>query len=289
MIATVRLAALLLWCLLLAPASRAEVPVPSLTAHVVDQTGTLTAQQQAALEQMLRDFEAQKGSQLAVLIVPSTQPESIEQYSIRVVDQWKLGRKKVDDGALLLVAKNDRTMRIEVGYGLEGVLPDAIAKRIISEVITPYFQRGDFYGGIQAGLQQMMRVIEGEPLPPPAAQPRERAPGFGQLLFFLFLFVLIGGGILQAVLGQFMGAAATGLVVAGLAWLLLNTVLFALLAGLGAFIFTLIGPIRGGMGGFRGMGGGWPGGGWSGGGGFGGGGWSGGGGGFGGGGASGRW
>jgi len=118
---------------------QAEVPVPALTGRVVDLTGTLTADQKTALEAKLAAFEAEKGAQIAVLLVPTTQPEAIEQYSIRVVEAWKLGRKGVDDGVLLLIAKNDRKMRIEVGYGLEGVLPDAVAKRIISEVITPFF------------------------------------------------------------------------------------------------------------------------------------------------------
>jgi uncharacterized protein len=128
------------------------VPIPPLTARVTDQTATLTSEQTAALEQKLQAFEATKGSQLAVLIVPTTGNEQIEQYSLRVVDQWKLGRKNVDDGVLLIVAKNDRMMRIEVGYGLEGVLNDATSKRIISEIIVPRFQQGDFYGGINAGL-----------------------------------------------------------------------------------------------------------------------------------------
>jgi len=142
-------------------------PIPKLESRVTDLTGTLTAEQQTALERKLAAFEARKGSQLALLIVPTTRPEEIEQYSIRVVDQWKLGRRKVDDGALLIIAKNDRTLRIEVGYGLEGVLTDATSNRIISETITPLLRTGDFYGGIAAGFDQMMRVIDGEPLPAP--------------------------------------------------------------------------------------------------------------------------
>ena len=135
-------------------------------------TGTLTAEQQSALEQKLAAFEAAKGAQLSVLIVPTTKPEEIEQYSIRVVDQWKLGRgvvngKRVDDGVLLIVAKDDHRIRIEVGYGLEGVLTDAMSNRIIAETITPAFREGNFYGGIDGGLDQMMKLIEGEPLPPP--------------------------------------------------------------------------------------------------------------------------
>src|ERR1039457_3277652 len=149
----------------------AQVPVPPLTARVTDQTATLNAEQKAALEQTLQAFEARKGSQLAVLMIPPTAPETIEQYALRVAEQWKLGRKKVDDGAILLVAKNDRTLRIEVGYGLEGALNDATSKRIISEIITPRFKQGDFYGGIGAGVDQMIRAVDGEPFAAPNAKP----------------------------------------------------------------------------------------------------------------------
>src|SRR5580700_11672838 len=148
-------------------AAAAAVPVPPLSARVTDLTGTLTAEQQTALEQKLAAFESAKGSQLAVLIVPTTQPEEIEQYSIRVFDQWKLGRKNIDDGALLLVAKNDRRVRIEPAQGLEGVLTDAMSNRIIDETITPDFRAGNFYGGISTAFDQMMKLVQGEPLPPP--------------------------------------------------------------------------------------------------------------------------
>lgn len=151
--------------LALAPFARADVAVPVLTGRVVDQTGTLSADAVARLDQKLKAFEARKGSQIAVLIVPTTQPEAIEQFSIRVAEAWKIGRKKIDDGAILLVAKNDRKLRIEVGYGLEGALPDVTAKRIIDEIITPKFKTGDFDGGIEAGVDRMIGVIDGEPLP----------------------------------------------------------------------------------------------------------------------------
>jgi uncharacterized protein len=141
---------------------RAEVPIPSLTARVTDETGTLTNEQRSDLEQTLKDFEARRGMQISVLIVPTTQPETIEQYSMRVVEQWKLGRQKVDDGALLIVAKNDRSLRIEVGYGLEGALNDATSGRIIREVIVPRFRQGDFYGGIAAGVDSIILVANGE-------------------------------------------------------------------------------------------------------------------------------
>ncbi len=147
----------------------AEVAVPELKQRVTDLTATLNAAQIQTLETKLADFEGKKGSQIGVLIVPTTQPETIEQYSIRVVDKWKLGRKGVDDGVLLLVAKNDRKLRIEVGRGLEGALNDATAKRIIAEIITPAFKAGDYAGGIAAGTDSIIKVVNGEVLPPPPA------------------------------------------------------------------------------------------------------------------------
>ena len=144
-----------------------EVQVPPLQQRVTDLTGTLTSQQQSELEASLAAFEARKGSQIAILLVPTTQPEDIAQYAIRVVDQWKLGRKGVDDGVLVLLAKNDRKSRIEVGYGLEGALNDATAKRIVMDVMSPHFKRGDFHAGLTAGVQAIEQVIDGEPLPVP--------------------------------------------------------------------------------------------------------------------------
>ena len=269
----------------------AQAAVPPLTARVTDLTGTLTREQQAGLERMLQEFEARKGSQLAVLMVPSTAPEAIEQYALRVAEQWKIGRKKVDDGAILVVAKDDRALRIEVGYGLEGALNDATANRIIRELIVPRFREGDFYGGINAGLDRMMRVIDGEPLPAPAkSAPGAQGETF-QMLPVLLILALVAGSILRAILGRFLGAAATGGAVGFVAWMLAGAMAMALLAGAVAFFFTLVGGGGRRLGGFPGMygGGGFGrGGGW-GGGGFGGGGFRGGGGGFGGGGASGRW
>src|SRR3954462_2483843 len=145
----------------------ADVAVPPLSGRVVDQTGTLSSGDIASLTQTLKSLEQRKGSQVAVLIVPTTAPETIEQYSIRVAEAWKIGRKKIDDGALLVVAKNDRHLRIEVGYGLEGVLTDVTSKRIIDEDITPKFKSGDFAGGITAGIDRMIRLIDGEKLPAP--------------------------------------------------------------------------------------------------------------------------
>jgi len=276
---------LLASCLALSLAARADVAVPPLTAHVTDLTGTLTAEQAQTLDEALRTFEAQKGSQLAVLIVPTTAPETIEQYGIRVAEQWKLGRKNVDDGAILIVAKNDRAVRIEVGYGLEGALTDVTSFRIIDEIIKPRFREGDFYGGISAGLDRMMGVIEGEPLPlPPATTPRAQ---LRPLVPIFLVLVLVVGGFMRSTLGRLPGALVTSGVLSLLVWFFAGALGIAIIAGLIAFFFTLL---RGGMGGPWMMGGGS--GGWGGGfgGGFaGGGGFSGGGGGFGGGGASGHW
>src|ERR1700689_2052885 len=160
------LALLMCWAF----AAAADVAVPPLSGRVVDQTGTLSSGDIASLTQTLKNLEARKGSQIAVLIVPTTQPETIEQYSIRVAEAWKIGRRKIDDGALLVVAKNDRKLRIEVGYGLEGALTDVTANRIISEIITPKFKNGDFAGGISAGVDRIIGVIDGEPLPAPAPE-----------------------------------------------------------------------------------------------------------------------
>src|SRR5215212_7951371 len=158
--------------LLFSSGAPADVAVPPLREPVTDLTGTLTSQQVAALEQQLRAFEAKKGSQIAVLLVPTTQPETIEQYSIRVAEAWKLGRRGVNDGALLLVAKDDRAVRIEVGYGLEGPLPDVLADRIVEQVIVPRFRRGDYFGGLTEGVTRMVALVEGEPLPEPARAQR---------------------------------------------------------------------------------------------------------------------
>jgi len=262
-------------------------PIPKLTARVTDLTGTLTAEQQTALEQKLAAFQSAKGSQLAVLIVPTTEPEQIEQYSIRVVEQWKLGRQKVDDGALLIIAKNDHRVRIEVGYGLEGVLTDALCNRIIAETIRPAFRQGNYYGGIDAGLEQMMKLVQGEPLPPPEHewQSGRRAHGSNPLPLMLFA-VFVGSVVLRGIFGRTLGSAFTAVGAGLLVWIAGYALLLALLAAAGAFLFTLLGGLARGSGwssvpragGFGGFGGG-----------LGGGGFSGGGGGFGGGGASGSW
>ena len=259
--------------------ANAQVAVPPLSARVIDQTATLSAAEVANLEHELQMFDAKKGSQLVVLIVPTTQPETIEQYALRVAEKWQLGRKKVDDGVVLLIAKDDHAVRIEVGYGLEGALNDATSKRIISEVMIPLLKKGDFYGSITAGAQQIIRVIDGEALPDASTTTIADIETYVPLIFML---ALILGGVLRAVLGRFFGSLATGGGMAGIAWLLVGTASTALVTGIVVFLFTLL---AGGMAG-RSFGGGFGRGGGFGGGG---GGFGGGGGGFGGGGASGRW
>jgi uncharacterized protein len=268
---------------------RAEVAVPPLTARVTDLTGTLSGEAVTRIEGKLGDLEAKKGSQIAVLIVPTTQPEDIEQFGIRVEDTWKLGRKGVDDGAYLIVAKNDRRVRIEVGYGLEGALPDAIASRIIAETITPHFKLGDYDGGVEAGVDQMISVVNGEPLPEPDKK-WERHNGLGNSLPLLLVVVFVAGGVLRRLFGRLFGSVATGGLTGGIAWLLSHFLPIGLGAGIIAFLFTMLaGSSSRGWSAGSGWGGGLGGGGFGGGGFGGGGGFSGGGGGGGGGGASGSW
>jgi uncharacterized protein len=271
----------------------ADVAVPALRARVTDLTGTLAADQKEGLERKLAAFEERRGSQIAVLIVPTTQPETIEQFGIRVAAAWKLGRKGIDDGALLLIAKDDRHLRIEVGYGLEGALNDATANRIIDEVITPEFKRGDFYRGVDLGTDRMISVVDGEPLPSPKHSDGggTGAGSLGQLLPLLFIFTFLVSTFLQRIFGQVPGAAVTGIGAGFLAWLVIGVMTVSVFAGILAFVFGLFAGATPGRWANRGgpyWGGGLGGGGF-GGGGFGGGGFGGGGGGFGGGGASGSW
>ena len=286
------LALLLCW----AGAALALVAVPPLSGRVVDQTGTLAASDIASLTQTLSELETKKGSQVAVLIVPTTDGEAIEQYALRVAEAWKIGRKKIDDGALLVIAKNDRRLRIEVGYGLEGALTDATSKRIIDEDITPKFKSGDFGGGVAAGIDKMVRIADGEKLPEPEPPHWQDSQSFDpEALFnpFLIIPAVIFGGLLRGLLGRLLGSATAGALTALIAWLLVGSVFAAVIAGVIASLFVLIsdgltsaGPGR------RGSSGGWSGGSggsWSSGGSSSGGGFSGGGGSFGGGGASGNW
>lgn len=237
-----QLRSLLIAALLLVPMLvLADVAVPPLKARVTDLTGTLDAAQKSALEQKLAAFEAKKGAQVAVLMLPTTQPETIEQYAVRVEETWKLGRKGVDDGVLLVIAKEDRKLRIEVGYGLEGVLPDAVAKRIIADDIAPRFKQGDFYGGVTAGVERITRVIDGEALPPPKAAPAQQRGGdnWNNLFVIGFVVVFVVGGILRAIFGRFIGAGIISVVVGIIAWSIAGVVLIALIAAIIAFIFAV--------------------------------------------------
>jgi len=220
------------------PAS-AQVPVPALAARVTDLTGTLSGEAVTRIEGKLKDLETRKGSQIAVLIVPTTQPEEIEQFGIRVGESWKLGRKSVEDGAILIIAKNDRHLRIEVGYGLEGALPDAIAKRIIAETITPHLKQGDFDGGVEAGVDQMIGVVNGEPLPEPDRR-WEGSRGIGNLLPLLLIVVFVASGIFRAIFGRVFGSVATGGLAGGIAWLLSHVLPIGFGAGLIALLFSLL-------------------------------------------------
>jgi uncharacterized protein len=285
------LALLLCW----ACSALALVAVPPLSGQVVDQTGTLAANDIASLTGTLKDLETRKGSQIAVLIVPTTDGEAIEQYALRVAEAWKIGRKKIDDGALLVIAKNDRRLRIEVGYGLEGALTDVTTKRIIDEDVTPKFKTGDFAGGVSAGVDRMVRIVNGEKLPEPEP-PHWQDTGFLNSIDpfnpFVLVFVFIVGGALRAALGRLVGSAATGGVVGVLAWLFVGSLGLAAIVGVLAFLISAFIDLMP-SGGSRGTRGGWSSGGssgWGGGSsGSSGGGFSGGGGSFGGGGASGSW
>ena len=267
-------------------AQAADVAVPALTQRVTDLTGTLSTVQQASLEAKLAGFEQQKGSQIAVLMLPTTQPEDIAQYSIRVVEAWKLGRKGVDDGVLILVAKDDRKMRIEVCYGLEGAIPDAYAKRIIAESMTPSFKQGDFFGGLNTAVDQLIGLVNGEALPAPTQQTMSFSQWENMLPLLLFGGLIVGA-ILRGIFGNFLGGALNGGLIGAAVWILGGGLIIALVLAFIAFIVTLSGGRgSGGLGGLHGYSGGGGGsGGFSGGGG----GFSGGGGGFGGGGASGSW
>jgi uncharacterized protein len=289
-------AAVALLMLGLAPAS-AQIALPPFEALVTDLTGTLTAQQQAALDEKLTAFQARKGAQVAVLILPTTRPEDLAQYGIRLAEAWKVGREQADDGVILIVAKDDREVRFEVGHGLEGAVPDVAAGRIINDTIVPLFRQGDYFGGINAGLEQLTRIIDGEPLPAPD---RGWKPGADRGV--PIPVVLVAGymiaTVLRALIGRGPAALLAGLGSGGLVWWITSKLLLAGAAGVGMFLLTLLMGVGGGFGGGRagrvfrdgGRGGfgGW-GGGFGGGSGRGGGFGGGGGGSFGGGGATGRW
>lgn len=295
------LLAVALWAAAGLALAQAVLPVPPLSGRVIDQTGTLSAEQQQALSDKLTAVEAKRGSQMVVLMVASTQPEDIAAYAQRVADQWKIGRLAVGDGILIVVAKDDRRVRIEVAKALEGAVPDLAAKQIISEVITPAFRKNDFAGGLHAAVDRLDARIGNEGLPEPStAKPGPLPPsghGFNlqDLAIFLFVAVPVIGAVLTGIFGRKLGSLATAAAAGGMGWWLSASVLVAVGVGVVALFLILVmgvgaarrgvsrssghgGPIIWGGGGGGGWGGG-DGGGFS----------SGGGGDFGGGGASGDW
>ncbi|MEP6790098.1 MAG: TPM domain-containing protein [Ramlibacter sp.] len=220
------------------------LPVPPLSARVIDSTGTLDAIQIKGLDEKLAGFEKEKGTQIAFLIVPSTQPEDIASYANRVGNAWKIGRKGVGDGLLLVVAKNDRKVRIEVAKTLEGAIPDLAAKQIIDDAITPNFRKGDYAGGLQAAADQIIARIKGEPLPAPeVSQPTSKKSGDGfnwtDLAIFLFFAVPVGGSVLRRIMGNKLGALVTGGGVGVLALLITSSLAVAGIAGIAALLFSL--------------------------------------------------
>ncbi len=260
--------------LLLAAWAAAQQPVPQLAARVTDLTGTLSADARAGLERKLAAFEARTGSQMAVLLVATTAPESIEQYALRVAEAWKLGRTGVDDGVLVLVAVQDRRARFEVGYGLEGAVPDARARRIIADVLAPRFAQGDFAGGLDAGVDALIALIDGESLPAPAAAEPQAEPWAA--LPVLLVFAAFVAPLFRRLFGTLFGAATLGAGAGFIVWLLSSLVLAALFVGAIVFVFAMAGSgggpgrwasrgrwggMPGGFGGFGGRGSGFGGGG----------------------------
>lgn len=272
------------------------LPVPALSARVIDQTGTLDAAQRSGLETKLAAFEQRKGSQIVVLMVPTTQPEDIASYAQRVGDAWKIGRQDVGDGLLVIVAKDDRKMRIATAKALEGAVPDLAAVRIIDEEMKPRFRNNDFAGGLNAAVDRLIGLVDGEPLPEPSRSSGSSSSGgdfdWENLAIFLFVGVFVGAPIVRAILGKTLGSVVMGGGIGLVAFFLTTSMVIAVIAGLIALMVSLFSGLAG-FGGGRGGGGGWSsggGGGWGGGSSGGGGGFSSGGGGnFGGGGASGDW
>ena len=252
------------WLALLALASYAQgvLPVPALTGHVIDTTATFSPDQQQALEAKLTAFEASSGAQVVVLMVPTTQPEDIASYANRVGNVWKIGRKEVGDGLILLVAKDDRKLRIEVAKTLEGAIPDLAASNVINDAITPRFKQGDFAGGVDAGVDQIVALVKGEALPAPKARitPQSQELDWQQLLIFAVFAVPIVGAIARSIFGAKLGSVVTGGAVGALAWFVSTSLLIAGLVGVGALLFTLLSrwgssSLGGGLGGLGGLGG----------------------------------
>jgi uncharacterized protein len=265
------------WLCAISPFTYAQgvQPVPALTARVVDTTGTLDAGARSQLEEKLAALEQKKGSQVVVLIVPTTAPEDIASYANRVANDWKIGRKAVGDGVLLIVAKGDRKLRIEVAKTLEGAIPDLMAKRIIDEALAPKLSKGDYAGGLSDAIDRIAQRIDGESLPAPSVQGAVQSGvgslfgdiGWMQALFFLVFFVPIVGTIVKSILGNKLGSLVVGGAVGGLAFVATASVLLAVVAFVVALLFTLMSGLRGFAGGAGYGGGGYSGGSYGGGGG----------------------
>jgi len=281
---------LLVWALLVGSTAQAQLAVPALNGHVVDTVGVLAEGPRQALETKLAALEQSKGSQVVVLVVPTTQPEDIASYANRVGNTWKIGRKEIGDGVLLIVALNDRKVRIEVAKTLEGAIPDLAAKRIIEQAITPQFRQGNYAAGLDAGTEQITALINGEALPPPAQSQAARGTGsfdWTELAIFMFFAVPVLGSVVKSIFGSRLGSVLAGGFAGGIAFWLTTSLLIGGGAAVAGLLLTLLsssspgrrhGGYSGGFGGGHG-GGGFGGGGFS----------SGGGGNFGGGGASGGW
>lgn len=234
----------LLLCAVNAFAQGSLAPIPQLTSPVTDLTGSLDASRAEAIRQKLLAFEREKGAQVAVLLVATTRPEEIEQYSIRVVENWKLGRKKINDGVLLLIATSDRTLRIEVAYGLEGALTDLVSKRIIDDIIVPHFKAGDVSAGVDAGVDAILKVVSGEELPAPEARYGTSQGDPGNFIFPLIIITALGS-LLRAAIGAGKAGAICG-VVATLAASFYLPLIVACLAGLAVFVLVGAGVVGGG-------------------------------------------
>jgi uncharacterized protein len=268
------------WLLAGVPAHAADlIPLPPLQTRVTDLSSTLTVEQRGQLEISLQQYEQERGSQIGVLLLPSTKPESIEEYGMRLAEAWKLGRKGVDDGVIIIIAKDDRRMRLEVGYGLEGALNDATAKRIISETMVPRVKAGDYFGALQAGIGEIRQVTASEALPASGGASsghrgggrRSALDGNENILIVLLVVAALIGTLLRAILGNLLGAAVTAGGAGVVAWLMTASLVASLMAMGAAFFLALFGVniawgmlTRRGGGGFGGGGGGFGGGGASG-------------------------
>jgi uncharacterized protein len=239
--------ALLLWVWLVAISPAwAQLAVPPLTAHVVDTTGTLAPAQARALEDKLSAFEQSRGTQIVLLLVPTTQPEDISSYANRVANTWKIGRREIGDGLLLVVAKNDRKVRIEVAKTLEGAIPDLAARRVIDQAMTPRFKQGDFAGGLEGATDLLMKLVGGEALPAPTEKSDSGPAGFDwmDLALFAFIAVPVLGAITRSMLGRTLGALVTAGAVGALALMITTSLLLAVLAGVAALLFTLFSSLN---------------------------------------------